>query len=140
MQYINRFYRRTGSLWEDRYKSGVVQARAYFLACCTTSELNPVRADMVADPASAMVKLSRQRMGQPKCRITAYPLYLAQGKTADVPRPIAASSACTSIAEAAADIRQTAATGMPVGNDRLPAICAKVFGRNSGKRGGPAGG
>lgn len=29
VQYTNRFYRRTGSLWEGRYKSSVVQAESY---------------------------------------------------------------------------------------------------------------
>ena len=50
VQYINRFYRRTGSLWEGRYKSSLVQAETYLLACYRYIELNPVRAEMVADP------------------------------------------------------------------------------------------
>ena len=50
VQYINRFYRRSGSLWEGRYKSSVVQAEDYLLACQRYIELNPVRAGMVNDP------------------------------------------------------------------------------------------
>jgi putative transposase len=33
VQYVNRRYRRIGGLWEGRYKSSVVQAEAYLLAC-----------------------------------------------------------------------------------------------------------
>lgn len=51
MQYINRSYRRTGSLWEGRFKSSLVQAEAYLLTCMRYIELNPVRANMVNDPA-----------------------------------------------------------------------------------------
>ncbi|BCB27523.1 hypothetical protein SKTS_24090 [Sulfurimicrobium lacus] len=50
VQYINRSYRRTGSLWEGRYKSSVIQAETYLLTCMRYIELNPVRAGMVQDP------------------------------------------------------------------------------------------
>ena len=51
VQYINRAYRRSGSLWEGRYKSSAVQAEAYLVTCIRYSELNPVRAGMVRAPA-----------------------------------------------------------------------------------------
>ena len=50
VQYINRSYRRTGSLWEGRYKSSLIQAETYLLTCMRYIELNPVRANMVQDP------------------------------------------------------------------------------------------
>ena len=51
VQYINLTYRRTGTLWDSRYKSSVIQAETYLFACMRTIELNPVRAAMVDDPA-----------------------------------------------------------------------------------------
>ena len=51
VQYVNRSYRRTGTLWDSRYKSSAVQAETYLLACHRYIELNPVRAAMVDDPA-----------------------------------------------------------------------------------------
>ncbi|SEM58033.1 putative transposase [Pseudomonas sp. ok272] len=48
-RYRNRLEGRTGTLWESRYKSSVVQSDTYLLACCRYIELNPVRACMVAD-------------------------------------------------------------------------------------------
>lgn len=44
VQYVNRSYRRTGTLWDSRYKSSLVQPETYLLACQRYIELNPVRA------------------------------------------------------------------------------------------------
>ncbi|MDW2982275.1 transposase [Rhodanobacter sp. KK11] len=49
--YINGRYRRTGTLWEGRYKSCLVDTERYLLTCYRYIELNLVRAAMVADPA-----------------------------------------------------------------------------------------
>ena len=51
VQYVNRRHGRTGTLWEGRFHSCIVQAEAYLLACQRYIELNPVRAGMVRDPA-----------------------------------------------------------------------------------------
>ncbi len=50
-RYVNRLERRTGSLWEGRFKSSPISTDDYLLACCRYVELNPVRAGIVADPA-----------------------------------------------------------------------------------------
>ena len=143
VQYINRFYRRTGSLWEGRYKSSVVQAETYLLACYRYIELNPVRADMVTDPGQYRWSSYRSNgLGQPDSRLTPHVLYLAQGRDSEE-----RTSAYRSLlrpqldAEAAIDIRQALQLGMPVGNDRYAdVICANAgVRRNSGKRGRPAG-
>ena len=51
VQYINKRYRRTGTLWEGRHKASVVDAENYLLACSRYIELNPVSANMVRRPA-----------------------------------------------------------------------------------------
>jgi putative transposase len=48
---INARHRRTGTLWEGRYKSCLVDGDRYALACYRYIELNPVRAAIVAKPA-----------------------------------------------------------------------------------------
>ena len=48
--YMNKRYRRTGTMWEGRHKSNVVDAEAYLLKCYRYIELNPVRAGMVEMP------------------------------------------------------------------------------------------
>ncbi|WPL15347.1 Transposase [Thiorhodovibrio winogradskyi] len=50
VQAINKTYRRTGTLWDSRYKSSLIQTDTYLLRCQRYIELNPVRADMVRDP------------------------------------------------------------------------------------------
>ena len=50
VQYVNRTYRRSGTLWEGRFRSCLAQAEDYVLACYRYIELNPVRADMVRHP------------------------------------------------------------------------------------------
>jgi putative transposase len=51
VRFINDTLARTGTLWEGRYKSSLVDSEHYLLACYRYIELNPVRAAMVAAPA-----------------------------------------------------------------------------------------
>ena len=51
VRYFNTTYGRTGTLYEGRFKSSIVQSQYYLLACLRYIELNPVRAAMVKDPA-----------------------------------------------------------------------------------------
>ncbi len=50
VRYINLTYQRTGTLWEGRYKSSLVDTSSYFLTLSRYIELNPVRAHMVVLP------------------------------------------------------------------------------------------
>ena len=50
VQYVNRVYGRSGSLWEGLFGSSLVQADIYFLCCQRYIEMNPVRAGVVACP------------------------------------------------------------------------------------------
>ena len=51
VQYVNYLYQRSGTLWEGRYKASLVDSERYLLTCYRYIELNPVRANMVAEPA-----------------------------------------------------------------------------------------
>ncbi|MDT0497003.1 hypothetical protein RM530_06435 [Algiphilus sp. W345] len=51
VQYVNRTYQRSGTLWEGRFRSCLTQEDAYLLTCQRYIELNPVRADRVSRPA-----------------------------------------------------------------------------------------
>ncbi|PJA58161.1 MAG: transposase [Rhodocyclales bacterium CG_4_9_14_3_um_filter_68_10] len=50
VQYFNHTYRRSGTLWEGRYRATVVESEPYLLALMRYIELNPVRASLVAHP------------------------------------------------------------------------------------------
>ena len=81
VQYINKTYRRTGTLWDSRYKSSLIQAETYLLTCQRYIELNPVRAAMVDDPAHYRWTSYRTNgLGQPSAILTPHPLYLSLGE------------------------------------------------------------
>jgi putative transposase len=46
-RYVNKNERRSGSLWEGRYKISAIETDAYLLQCCRYVELNPVKAWIV---------------------------------------------------------------------------------------------
>lgn len=48
--YVNKQYGRTGTLWEGRHKSSLVDADGYLLKCYRYIEMNPVRAGLVGTP------------------------------------------------------------------------------------------
>ncbi len=48
VRYFNDSQHRSGTLWEGRYKSTLIQTERYLLACMVYIDLNPVRAGMVA--------------------------------------------------------------------------------------------
>jgi putative transposase len=50
VQYFNRRYDRSGTLWEGRFRSCIVESAHYVLGCYRYIELNPVRAGMVDHP------------------------------------------------------------------------------------------
>ncbi|MHA6194460.1 transposase [Pseudomonas wadenswilerensis] len=63
-RYRNKLEGRSGTLWEGRYKSSVVESNNYLLACCRYIELNPVRACMVADASEYPWSSYRARIYQ----------------------------------------------------------------------------
>lgn len=52
VSYFNYLYGRTGTLWEGRFHSSLVESERYFLVCHQYVESNPVRAGMVDDPVA----------------------------------------------------------------------------------------
>jgi putative transposase len=50
VRYFNGTYQRSGTLFEGRFESSLVDSDCYLLTCMRYIELNPVRAGMVVDP------------------------------------------------------------------------------------------
>lgn len=50
-RYFNKKHQRTGTLWEGRFRSCVVESSSYVIACYRYIELNPVRAGIVTHPS-----------------------------------------------------------------------------------------
>ena len=82
-RYVNALERRSGSLWEGRYKSSPINANEYLLACCRYVELNPVRAGMVHDPAKYRWSSCPAKVGlQKQPWLDLDPFYQSLGKSA----------------------------------------------------------
>lgn len=76
VRYINHSYRRTGTLWEGRYKASLVDSEAYLFICMRYIELNPVRANMVSHPGDySWSSYSSNAAGRPNPLIQPHPLY-----------------------------------------------------------------
>ncbi len=139
VQYINRSYHRTGSLWEGRFKSSLVQEEEYLLTCMRYIELNPVRANMVNDPAQyRWSSYRRNGLGQADERITPHPLYLELGKGDGIRQEAYRALFRSELDDAAlSDIRLALAQGQPLGSERFSEImCAAVGVRRTQRRPG----
>lgn len=80
VQYFNRTYRRSGTLWEGRYRSCPTQTEDYLLACQRYIELNPVRGGIVAHPADYRWSSYRANaQGEADALIRPHAVYLGLG-------------------------------------------------------------
>jgi putative transposase len=141
VQYINRTHDRSGTLWDSRYKSSVVQAQTYLLTCQRYIELNPVRAAMVDDPAHyRWTSYRHNALGAPDSRITPHPLYVSLGQT-DKARQIAYRALFRAPLDGTAidDIRLALNQNQPLGSSRFYARIEKMTGirREARPRGRP---
>ena len=64
VRYFNNRHGRSGTLWEGRYKSTVIETDSYFLPCMVYIDLNPVRAGIEAEPAQYPWSSHRHCIGQ----------------------------------------------------------------------------
>ena len=80
--YFNKRHGRSGTLWEGRYRSSLIQTERYFLACMAYIDLNPVRAGMVAHAADYGWSSHGHYIGrQNEAWLTPHPLYWDMGNT-----------------------------------------------------------
>ena len=82
VQTFNKVHGRTGTLWEGRYRSTLIQTERYLLACMAYIDLNPVRARMVAQPDDYGWSSYSHYVGRRNDRlITPHALYWGLGNT-----------------------------------------------------------
>ncbi|MFA6303605.1 MAG: transposase [Legionella sp.] len=82
--YFNHNHDRTGSLWEGRYKSSPILHEAYFLICMRYIELNPLRANIVANPKDyKWSSFHINALAKKDILITPHNLYLALGTSVE---------------------------------------------------------
>jgi len=81
--YVQSFkhrYRRTGTLWEGRFKASLVDSEHYLLTCSRYIELNPVCAGMASHPGEYPWSSYRwNALGHTDRVLTPHELYMALG-------------------------------------------------------------
>jgi putative transposase len=82
VRYFNDSQQRSGTLWEGRYRSTLIQTDRYLLACMAYIDLNPTRANMVAQPEDYVWSSFGHYAGRRNDRlITPHALYWGLGNT-----------------------------------------------------------
>jgi putative transposase len=82
VRYFNQRQARTGTLWEGRYKSTLIQAERYLLACMAYIDLNPVRAGMAVEPGDYPWSSHGHYVGLRNDKLVSpHPLYWELGNT-----------------------------------------------------------
>jgi len=143
VQYFNREYRRSGTLWEGRFKSCLVQDEIYLLELYRYIELNPVRAKMVKDPGEyrwSSYQINGFEKESELC--TPHREYLALGNDPSERQTRYRELFAHHVeGELLKDIRSNTNKGMAVGSDRFKKEIETLTGRRlqSKKRGRPVG-
>lgn len=117
-QYMNRTYKRTGALWEGRYRSCLVQSERYLLTCYRYIELNPVRAGLVQGPHEYQWSSYRANaLSAPSAFVTPHEEYLRLGTTeAECKRAYAELVASGLEDSELSDIRLSTNSGLALGD------------------------
>ena len=143
VQYFNRTHKRTGTLWDSRYKSSLIQAETYLLTCMRYIELNPVRAGMTDDPAHYRWSSYRSNgLGQAGELVTPHSGYLELGQDAKERQTFYRKLFRPHLDEEAIDdIRLALSQSLPLGNSRFHAAITEAMGerREARPRGRPKG-
>lgn len=141
VQYINVSYRRTGTLWDSRYKSSLIEAETYLLGCMRYIELNPVRAAMVDDPAHyRWTSYHANGLGKADALVSPHPLYLALAGAEAERLTTYRALFRTELDQAAIDdLRLALNQNQPMGNSRFLARIERMTGerRQARPRGRP---
>ena len=121
VQYVNKQYHRSGTLWESRHKASLVDAEQYLLACYRYIELNPVAARMVNHPGDyRWSSFACNGWGSRDDLVSPHALYLALSDNAlsrqSCYRELFSSHLSKDLVH---DIRTALYFSMPLGNDRF---------------------
>lgn len=133
----NRLEGRSGTLWEGRYKSSLVQREDYLLACCRYIELNPVRARMVEKPEDYAWSSCRYRLGHDSADWLDHdPCYLGSGENDNERQHRYRQFLHTAIPSGEWElIREAVQRGQLTGSTRFTDEVAAILGRRVERRG-----
>ncbi|MCX5509376.1 MULTISPECIES: transposase [unclassified Pseudomonas] len=136
-RYRNRLEGRSGTLWESRFKSSIVQSDTYLLACCRYIELNPVRARMTVEAGDYPWSSYSIRMGAAKRQnwLDDNPLFEALGETEELRRKRYAEFVRQAISDGELSlIRDAIQRGQLTGSSRFVDEIAQITGKRIERR------
>lgn len=121
VRYINRVYRRSGTLWEGRFKASLVDTDHYFLRCCRYIECNPVRASMVEGPGEYHWSSYRSHaFGLPDPLVASHEQYERLGASNEARQAAYRALFLTELeTKELAEIRDGTNRGYPLGSERF---------------------
>jgi len=131
VRYFNRMYLRTGTLWEGRFKSCLVEDETCFLVCQRYIELNPVRANIVEDPGGYRWSSYRANaLGKVSNIISPHKIYTSLGAT-PTERMSSYRKLCSEVldSEVLDDLRKATQRGLAFGGNRFKDQIEATFGR-----------
>lgn len=133
VQYINKRYRRSGTLWEGRHKASLIDVERYLLACYRYIELNPVRAGIVDNPADYRWSSYRHNAeGISSTIVTAHEVFLAISHRDEVRRQGYRELFHAGLNnDEVKAIRKAATFSMPLGSNRFKSDIEAMLGRTT---------
>ena len=136
VRYFNDRYGRSGTLWEGRYRSTLVQSDRYLLACMAYIDLNPVRAGLVREAKDYDWSSHRRYIGQREDKLVSpHSLFWGLGNT-----PFAREAAYADLVRAGitpvqqADLTRSALSGWALGEESFVADLQKYTARRVVKK------
>lgn len=131
VRYFNNRHGRSGTLWEGRFKSCLVQTEIYLLHCYRYIEMNPVRAGMVDDPSAyRWSSYHCNALGVESELCTPHHEYLKLGKGPEARLENYRALFKTRLdPELLQQIRTSTNRGLALGNDRFEQEIESVYGR-----------
>jgi putative transposase len=129
---INTIHGRTGSLWEGRFKSSLIDSENYLLTCHRYIECNPVRAAMVSDPSAYRWSSHAHYAGlRADPLILEYPEYRALGGSVDERHSMFRSLFATALSpDVVSAIRTAANTDSALGSEGFLSWAEALLGRS----------
>src|SRR5262249_25608060 len=129
--HINMTQQRTGTLWEGRYRTALVETERYFLTCSRYIELNPVRAGLAKTPGAYRWSSYRHNIGEHHDQlVSTHPIVETLGATRE--------AQCRSYRELCDEavhpptldlIRRSINSGRVLGDESFAAVLEKTTGQ-----------
>ena len=134
--YFNKRYMRTGTVWEGRHKSSLIQSDRYFLTCYRYIELNPVVAGLVSKPEEYKWSSYLANAWGGKTHLVAHEEYQKLGRDIEIRRHVYRELFKYHLAEHDIHLIERASDYCcPVGDDRFCQQIEKQYGIRLGQAG-----